>query len=135
MENKFDGDAKDAEIFKDVAYLVQASHEEYGAFWQHFSHESPHRIYPSVCVQWQEISMGGSRCVGHIAKRPVWVEYSYAILDGKKVLFYDGMSELVDWKMIERWISHCIDKYMGGGRPHSNAANFHNCLGFIREKK
>ncbi len=138
MENKFDG--RDAELFDNVVFLVQASDQEYMSFWCDFAHESTERMHKHVSIHWKQESLGVSRVIGELDGRPITVGGRYARLDGQRVLFYDGISQLVDWKMIDAWIEYYAEKCMDWKRTgatwrHCNAENFHNCLNFIRKKK
>ncbi len=124
---------KDTCLFKDVVYVVKAGGEDYFNLWRHFSHESDKRLYPSISIHWEEVSRGFSRKIGTVAKRPICIEGRYAILNGKRVMFYDGTSQLVDWKMIDQWMENYLRKCMGWcDTPetyrHCNAANFHQCF-------
>jgi hypothetical protein len=56
------------------------------------------KVYP--------VSMGNSilPTIGYIADRPITVSLTYVTIADETILFYEGMSELVDHKMIEAWI-------------------------------
>lgn len=61
--------------------------------------------------------------IGTVDERPICVSIFYAVLNGKKVMFYEGISQLVDHEMIETW----RNRYEGEA-GHCNAANFHHCM-------
>jgi len=88
----------------------------------------------SARVDWKEVSMGLMRTIGHIKsgkeKLPVCVEFSFAIIEGKKVCFYNCCSRAVDHSMVKDWLIERFqlthDKYTRWS--HVNAGNFHNCI-------
>lgn len=121
---------EDAELFKDVKFLIEASNNEQHSLWKEF-HYQPHPKMLFV-KNWEQISMGRMIQIGSIDDRPITVSMFYAKLNGHKVMFYYGCSQLVDHKMIEDWIQmYTLDviRYDNGYRwAHCDAMNFHNCL-------
>lgn len=81
-------------------------------------------------VKWEDEGRGVMIHVGAFDKRPVYVEFSFAYIKGKKVAFYNGCSELVDHKMINDWLIKNFqltnDGYTRWNRV--DAINFHNCI-------
>lgn len=136
----------DADLFKDVVWLCKATGEEQFNLWQHFAHNSDSRLYkeggkyPPVSIKWEQRNPGCSVRIGTVDGRPINVGVSYAYLNGHLVVFYEGLSQLVDWAMIDSWIRHYAEKCLGWelkseipGRaadtwPHCDAANFTNCF-------
>ena len=55
-------------------------------------------------VKWQEILTGRLITIDYIGNRPICVELFWNILNGHKVLFYYGCSQLVDHEMVDNWI-------------------------------
>jgi hypothetical protein len=81
-------------------------------------------------VKWEQISTGFVTQIGKIGSRPITVEFSFAMINGKKVAFYNGCSQVVDHEMIHDWlIKHfqlTHDNYTQWN--HTDADNFHNCV-------
>lgn len=123
---------EDLKLFKDVVFLVEANSNEQHLLWERY-HYKP--IYPDTYVKsWEQISMGHGIHIGSIDERPIVVSIMYAILNGKRVMFYYGVSQLVDHKMIEDWLTmytHDIKWDNGSRWAHCDATNFHHCLDAI----
>ncbi|MEK6829133.1 MAG: hypothetical protein AABY15_03320 [Nanoarchaeota archaeon] len=84
----------------------------------------------STRVDWEQIHAGFMITIGKVGKLPVSVCFNFAIINGKKVCFYEATSRVVNHKMVEDWLitrfqlTH--DKYCRWN--HVNAGNFHNCV-------
>lgn len=112
---------EDRKLFKDVFYMVEATHHEQHTLWEEF-HYRPK--YPEAQVKsWEQVMSGHWLQIGTVDERPICVSIFYAILNGKRVMFYEGISQLVDHEMIEKW----RDRYSGEA-GHCNPANFHHCM-------
>ncbi len=98
--------------------------------WKAHHHE-PRRDEISV-PDWKEVSMGKGIQIGEVDHRPVCVDIRYAFINGKKVMFYDGCSQIVDYQMVEDWLrGYTLNtiRWDGGHRwAHCNSTNFHHCL-------
>lgn len=133
-------DKQPTEYFKDVVWLVQATNEEQYNLWEKYAADSlcHHPNFPKIKWEWSRT--GYSVQVGRLDNRPINVSINHALLNDKLVLFYYGMSQLVDWKMIDEWIEFHAEKYLGWKRtgetwPHCNATNFPNCFKVIGVNK
>lgn len=138
----------DAELFKDVVFLVEADNNAIFQLWREFSSESGHPRHPDRVVDWKQESLGKSAVIAEMVafipgeaiqckERPVCVSIQYARINGHRVAFYYGCSQLVDHLLIESWIDHftkdikCVDS---NRHAHCDAANFHNCLIDLRRR-
>ncbi len=110
------------ELFNNVVYVVEATGTERHDLWVRYSNQSD-RPMKGPTVEWKPISSGRNIQIGTIAKRPICVDISWAMINNRRVLFFEGVSELVDHKMISDWITH----FFGTDR-RTNADNFGNCL-------
>jgi hypothetical protein len=131
---------EDKKYFQDVVFLVEATSHEYHFLWQEFSTEYLTLPYAPVesekfkrwRVKWVQVTMGHGVTIGELDKRPIVVDISYAFLNDKKVMFYNGCSQLVDHKMIEEWLKHfTLDTVRWDNNTrwaHCDAMNFHHCL-------
>ncbi len=134
MAKLFKYNSEDAELFKDVVFLVEATAYERHVLWNDYYNKPKYEIFVR---DWKQICMGRVVQIGTCNKRPVCVDISWAILDGKKVMFYYGISQVVDWEMIDKWMRHFSKgiKWDNGTRwAHCDAMNFHHCLDRINEK-
>lgn len=83
---------------------------------------------------WEEISSGFSLCLGYLDEenndKSVYVSFRFAIINGKKVCFYNATSRFVDHEMINKWLITRFQLTHDGYTRwnHSDATNFHNCI-------
>jgi hypothetical protein len=126
---------EDKKLFKDVVFLVDASYTEHFFLWKENFHELTRQYY--AVKTWEDEGMGHSINIGEINKRPVCVTLFYTEINGHRVMFYEGTSQVVDHKMIERWLQHWTLKTIrwdnGHRWAHSDAMNFHHCIDAIQE--
>ena len=64
--------------------------------------------------------------IGTLDHRPICLSYGYCQINNKKILVWGLTSELVDYKMAEKWLKTNCTEYREGKR--CDAANFHNIL-------
>lgn len=118
------------ELFDNVVFLVEASSYERLTFWKDHFH-APHKGMP-VIRTWEQESRGQMVYLGKIDKRPMYVQIWWDVLNGKRIIFYEGCSQVVDHKMIEDWLKHFTlntIRWDNGRRwARCDAMNFHQCL-------
>lgn len=107
--------------------LVEATHTEKFFIWKEWSTESEWNPDWSK-VEWKDISIGTSPQIGEINNRPICVCVFFAEIEGRRVGFYEGISQLVDHKMIEEWL-----RMKNPEAYRTNAMNFSNAVRHIRE--
>ncbi len=99
-------------------YVVEATHEEGFGVWQR-THKT---------VKWEQghgwlITLGkvwvGS-ALRKLERMPVTVSVNWNLLDGHLVGFYEAESQVVDHRMVDKYIR-------GNCAKHTNATNFHLC--------
>jgi hypothetical protein len=112
----------DKKLFDGVEYCIQASHDEHHMLWERWHYRAD--TTRSYVKNWEQVSLGHWLTIGSVDNRPICVSVQYAILNGHKVMFYEGTSQLVDYKMIEDW----LERYFDRCNHHCNAANFHHCM-------
>lgn len=115
----------DANLFKDVVFIVEADSFASLSLWRNHFHSPIHEN--SKITTWEEVNPGKVITIGHCADSPVCVEIFYSILNGKKVMFYNTCSSIVDYDMVEKWINH-----YSSGIQSCNAMNFHQCIFVIK---
>lgn len=105
--------------FADIVFFIEANDFERSQLWLQYNKD----------VQWKPDS--GLICtIGHINQRPICVSVTFDILNGKRVMFYYGCSQLVDHEMIDEWLDHNVKAKWDNmtRRAHCDAMNFHHCL-------
>lgn len=112
---------------RDADFVVEATHFEKFALWKENDHEQR--------VRWDDVSTGHMHTVGHLSvnrkKMPVVVSIFFAVLNGKVVAFYEATSQVVDHRMVEKWVESESPAYQAGDK--CDAMNFHQCLNHVRK--
>lgn len=136
---------EDQKLFDDVVFLVEANSHEYHFLWTEWSTEYltlPHapkedEKFARPRIDWKQVSRGHVITIGELDKRPVCVSIFYAFIDGRKVMFYYGCSQVVDHAMIDEWLRHFSLKTVrwdnGTRWGHCDSMNFHHCVDAVRE--
>lgn len=144
--------------FADVVFFVEANSNEQFHHWREYSKDSmtnikalsntfidslPEQFKSQVKqlnnniekivrtrVNWKQVMSGFGLTIGSVNELPVHVSFSFAIIEGKKVCFYDCTSRMADHTMVEKWlISQFQLTHDGYTRwNHTNSSNFHNCI-------
>jgi hypothetical protein len=111
---------------KECDSIVEATSEEVFGLWCRHAPESDYvsRISKKR-REWREQSAGFWREIGRVLDRPICVSVQFATVDGRRIAFVEGCSELVDHKMIRGWIDA---EKRDAAVPVVNAANFHNAF-------
>ena len=117
----------DAEYFQDVVHLQEATHQEQFMFWKVYF-EDANRDLIGI-KSWRQ-GAGVLVHIGELAGAPVNIVLSWDFLNEKKVIFYEAVSQVVDYRMVEAWLKHFAPNI-----SKSSSSNFHLCLHEIREKK
>lgn len=144
--------------FSDVVFMVESNSNEQMHHWTEWSTQSMSNIKPlsedfidtipellrskvkelndkvkkfeHPRVKWEQVMSGFGMQIGSIGERPITLCFSFAIINGKKVCFYDCTSGIADYVFIEDWlIKHfqlTNDNYNRWN--HTNSSNFHNCI-------
>lgn len=122
---------------RDTKFVVEASSSEQQFLWEHYCKEAMYSIPQRNKYDWKQLNPGWSETVGHISGRPIVVGINWAEVNGVLVMFWEGISQLVDYAMIDYWIrSVCSPTWDKGTRlAHTDAMNFHHVLSYIREGK
>ena len=101
-----------------VVGVVEATNFEYHQLWKEWEDKD----------SWFTNLSGYGAVVGDIDSRPIFISLRTAIVNGHKILFIDPESEVVDWKLINKWLfTHLPESAMEGGRINrTDAMNFTN---------
>ena len=116
-----------------TVFLVEASDYEHHHLWLDFSEEARargwgHPDFPRV--PWEQISLGYGETIGHVGKMPVAVSVTFARVRGQAIAFYEATSQVVDYRMVERWTETAFPE----SRGRTNPTNFHICLHALEER-
>lgn len=125
---------EDAELFKDVVFLVQCTHHEQFTFWQDYFRKPKYK--ESAVKSWEQEGSGYLITIGEIDNRPICINVWWEWLEGYRVMFYEATSQVVDYVIVDNWIEHWTLKsmrYDGGYRwAHCDSSNFHHCIHAIQ---
>jgi hypothetical protein len=101
-----------SDTIEKVDFAVEANSYESLCIWEQFNEK---------CT-WVQHTRGAMRQIGELAGRPIWVTLFWNTINGKKVLFYEATSQVVDYEMVENWIrKNALNEH--GIR--TDAMNFH----------
>ncbi len=111
-------------------YVVEATDYEMHCLWErwHYRVDSEWKRKP---LAWEQVSMGLSQRIGMLADMPVCVSVFWARVEGALVAFYDATSQVVDHRMVEKW----MHENFPAATSWSNAQNFHNTVLAIEHDK
>jgi hypothetical protein len=143
----------------DIVFLVEATTEERFGLWKDYSKQSqinnipvisdeilalvPELIRPKFIeqnnriknaqhptVEWEEIARGFGINIGQLDNRPIMLEFTFAIINGHKIAFYNICSQVADYKLAEEFLIERFQLTHDGYTRwnHTNATNFHNCI-------
>lgn len=113
-------DTEMTEFLSGVVGVVEANSFERLCLWQ--EHHT-RRL-------WLDRNDGLLETVGHLDGMPVCLSLLTSKIDGHKVLFIDATSQVVDHRMIDKWLAETLPKtaFKNGGEyvNKTDAMNFHN---------
>lgn len=107
--------------FAMTAYVVQATSYEQLCLWKDW-----HRH-----VSWVQDNPGWGKNVGYVGGLPCVISVSWIIINGCYVMFYTDESQVVDHRMIERWLKENCNPQAEGRRAHCDAMNFGHCMAVV----
>jgi len=90
------------EKLKETYLVVEATSFEQFSLWKEYS--KTHNGDSPKYAKWEEESFGVLITLGELAKMPVCMSLSWAIIDGKRVMFVSQVSKVHDWRMVEEFL-------------------------------
>jgi hypothetical protein len=116
------------DLTKVAVFVVEASSFEHQSLWERWAKQSASPV--NSLLDWRDCGRGWLIQVGTLDRRPINLNISGATLNGYNVLFYEAVSQVIDWAQIEKWFKkHCWPKWDNGTRrAHCDAMNFHHCV-------
>lgn len=124
----------DKKYFEEVVFLVHATSHEQHQFWVDYHHQP--RFDHCRIHKWEQVMSGTMIEIGELDNRPINLAVNWAILEGYRVLFYEAVSQVVDYKMVDEWIEHFSKhiRWDNGHRwAHTDSNNFHLCINAIQD--
>lgn len=114
----FEIDKDDSDMFKfldGIDACVEATDEEKQMLWERNTQWNINRT-------WVSNNEGRLRTIGYFGGMPVFISLWTAVIDGKKILFYNSPSTVVNYDMVREWLDKALTKSV----IHTDAANFGN---------
>lgn len=140
-EKQFGVSKDDPELVKfldGVIGTVEADSYAQHSLWQDYAVEGEKFGAPGrIRYSWVQGTGCGRQC-GIIDMSPVMVSLNINIVDGNPILFYYGMSRVVDHEMIRKWLKANLPKTAfraDGYINNTDATNFCNILHSARRAK
>ena len=115
------------DLFEGVFYVVEATDREQLALWSDWFYRPVSHI--SKIKLWNCLQSGKLITIGELYDRPIVLQIDYAILNGKRIVFYSPCSELVDYKMIDEWFDAHRTTW-----NKTNASNFAHCVAAVSKE-
>lgn len=97
----------------DIFAVVEANSFERHTLWQRHAHQ----------YSWEDNLSGIGYVIGTLDDRPIMLSLLTSTLGGKKILWIEPTSQVVDWKMIDEWRRFHLPKLRKW-----DAGNFHNVI-------
>lgn len=120
---------------EDIEWLVEATSDEQFNLWKHH-HSKYNWVSVSLGYSYQIVELeikGNDKIKSELL--PVWISFSFAIIDGHKICFYTSDSRLVHHGYIDAFLGAFFqrthDNYTRWN--HTNSMNFHNCIGNLTD--
>lgn len=120
---------------RETVYVVEATSYEQQALWLEYSNEARAEGWGSPGtrrVTWGQDPSGWSHVVGELAGLPVNVSFRWALICGRRVLFWYACSRVVDSEMCETWLMTHVPAYLD---HHTDAQNFVHCLSHVERQR
>ncbi len=116
----------------ETKFVVKASSDEMQLLWEKFCKQSMYKTELTK-YDWEQLNPGRVLTLGELAGMPVCVSVFWFKINGIMVMFIEGTSQVVDHRMIDKWLEeNCAPRWDGGSRPaECNTVNFHHVLNYI----
>lgn len=99
---------------------------------------SRHKLYEETVKEgltWVDFGVSWNCLAGKIegTELEVWVNVSFAHINGKMVCFYSAPGRYADWTMIDNFLKPYFKKNIYGMKQAGDSLNFHQCVATILE--
>lgn len=115
-------------MIDNIFFIVEATDYERFSLWEDWAKQSAEPKPNRTLLNWYGNSTSEIVRVGLVDGRPINIQLTVETINGAKIVFYEGISQLVDYKMIRKWIDENLLTEMDGRPNHTNAMNFHQCV-------
>ena len=118
------------ERLKKIALLVEANDYERHMLWINYADAAAtYRLPSNHTVKWSGAGADGFMVeVGDLAEMPVCVVFTFDQINDKTVVFYHASSQVVDHRMIEKWLRDNTSTPDNGIVPMTSANSFFNAF-------
>lgn len=108
--------------FEKTTYIVEADSFAQLKLWEEFNQR----------VVWKQDCKGLYQQVGSFDDMPVNISCNWNILDGYHILFWEAISQVVDYRMVDKFFDWVFGENF---QNKTNAMNFAHVLQFIEKDK
>jgi hypothetical protein len=70
--------------------------------------EERHYLWKDNHEQWEDDSTGDAEILGNLEGMPVVIARTWGKVNGKMVMFIEPTSQVVDYRMIDKWIEDTL---------------------------
>lgn len=106
-------DKKVGKFLDGAVGAIEATSAEYSLLWDRLRNE----------VSWDSNLSGMMLTIGELAGCPVSLSLHTAVVGGRKIVFYNACSQVVDHKMVREWMDRVLPDV-----PHTDADNAYSVL-------
>jgi len=122
------GSAED--LLTKTFFIVEANSFEAHILWDKHSKDSERIANKELELEWKP-EVTHSVELGRVDGRPCCIKCTFSILKGRRVLFWESTSQVVDHSMIEAWFRRYFKGSLEHGNSRCDANNFHLCRNAI----
>lgn len=133
------------DLFDGVVAIVEITKYEERMLWKEYRERVPDGEWIQSLGEWFQSLSGPLVTVGQVNGRPVCISLFVNTIGGKKVVFYEATSVMVDHDMIDHWfLDHLPDSALktlnvrGADKQYPvrvTPANFFNMFGSVSTAK
>lgn len=109
--------------YADVTGIVEATSFETLCLWEKWHQQKGYT--------WTESTRGPLITIGQIDSRPICIAPLIHVVNGRKIMFLETTSQVVDWAMIEDWLTKNVPSACTTNGKYLNivsAQNFHTLV-------
>jgi hypothetical protein len=94
--------------------------------------DNPNLRYGIKVKEWEDLGSGFHTTIGYFGEYPVCVDIQWTKISGKWVAFYYACSQIVDHRMVDKWVRENFEGKAKDGRwAHTDVSNFLHCISDI----
>jgi hypothetical protein len=112
------------QTLKDIFYCVEADRFAQSALYDKYF------LSNKWISSWENDADGYLKEIGTFNGYPITISFSFATIEGRRVLFYSSPSVVTNWNKVYEWLEEHVPSMVSN---HSDATNFGNCIAAIRQ--